>query len=144
MSFFIVTFYFFSWTFLLYWVHRLVHAVPLLKKIHWHHHKFAIQNKLKWHWSNLFLFNDDYTSTLDLWITEVIPTMLFSYITGQWWIFIFYYIWAAFFQENLEHSQIDYYPFTSGKWHMVHHKTANKNFGLFFPVWDKIFKTERT
>jgi sterol desaturase/sphingolipid hydroxylase (fatty acid hydroxylase superfamily) len=106
-----------------------------------HHHRFILHHTATWHWSNLFLFNDDWTSTLDLWITEVIPTLLFSLITGQWWISIFYYIWAAFIQEIVEHNEnFDIPVLTSGKWHLMHHR-GEINYGLFTPWWDMIFGT---
>lgn len=135
--------YFFSWTFVLYWIHRLGHKTPFVKKWHWDHHSFIVKNGAQgWHWNNLFLFNDTWTSTLDLYVTEVIPTLLFSWITGQWWIAVFYYIWAAFFQERLEHNKnIDVPVFTSGRWHLIHHRQSNKNYGLFLPVWDILFGT---
>ena len=89
------------------------------------------------------MFNDDWPSTIDLWITEVIPTVIFSWITGQWWITVFYYLWAAFLQEPLEHKRGLNLPLlTCGDWHLKHHIRPDKNFGLFFPVWDKIFGTE--
>ena len=135
--------YFLAWTFCLYWIHRIVHKVPYVKKWHWDHHNYIVRHGSKgWHWNNLFLFNDTWTSTLDLYVTEVMPTITFSWLTGQWWIFILYYIWAAFFQEMLEHNKnIDVPIFTSGKWHLIHHRHPNKNYGLFFPVWDMFFKT---
>ena len=134
--------YFLLWTLMLYWVHRFGHIIPIIREIHWNHHRYINVNNVKWHWNNLFLFNDTWTSTLDLWITEVIPTIIFSAITGQWWICIFYYLWAAFLQENLEHNlKIDVPIFTFGKWHRIHHRIPNKNFGLFFPQWDLIFGT---
>jgi sterol desaturase/sphingolipid hydroxylase (fatty acid hydroxylase superfamily) len=82
-------------------------------------------------------------STLDLWITEVIPTLVFSLITGQWWISVFYYVWAAFVQEIIEHNpKVDLYPFlTSGKWHLIHHHNTSVNYGLFIPTWDILFGT---
>jgi sterol desaturase/sphingolipid hydroxylase (fatty acid hydroxylase superfamily) len=133
--------YFFLWTLLLYWVHRISHLTPVIRLIHLHHHKFILTHSTKWHWSNLFLFNDDWTSTLDLWITEVIPTLLFSLITDQWWISIFYYIWAAFIQETIEHDEYFNLPgLTSGKWHLMHHR-KEINYGLFTPQWDMIFGT---
>lgn len=136
--------HFLAWTFLLYILHRIVHKFPVLKKIHADHHGYINNNSTKWHWSNLFLYNDTWTSTLDLWITEVIPTLVFSYLTGHWWITVFYYLWAAFLQESLEHNKkINLYPLTFGKWHLVHHKYPKSNFGLFFPFWDKLFSTER-
>jgi sterol desaturase/sphingolipid hydroxylase (fatty acid hydroxylase superfamily) len=74
-------------------------------------------------------------------MTEVIPTVLFSFITGQWWIAILYYIWAALLQESIEHNaRVNIPILTSGKWHLIHHKN-DLNYGLFVPVWDIIFRT---
>jgi sterol desaturase/sphingolipid hydroxylase (fatty acid hydroxylase superfamily) len=142
-------FHFFAWTLLLYWIHRVGHRVPFIQKFHREHHKFISANvKVNqppndWHWSNLFLFNDNWNSTIDLWLTEVIPTIVYSWMTGQWWISVFYYIWAAFIQERVEHNpNVDIYPFlTSGQSHLVHHRNPEKNYGLFFPIWDKMFGT---
>jgi Delta7-sterol 5-desaturase len=135
--------YFFTWTFLLYWLHRLAHVSPVFKRFHRHHHVYVNKFGTGWHWNNLFLFNDDWPSTLDLWITEVVPTFVFCLITGQWWIMIFYYFWAAFIQEELEHRKnLNLYPLTFGSWHLRHHSRPDKNYGLFFPLWDKIFGTE--
>lgn len=137
--------HFLAWTLMLYIVHRISHTVSILKKLHLDHHKCVSTNKhlAKWHWSNLMLFTDTWTSSVDLWITEIIPTIVFSYITGAWWISIFYYLWAAFLQESLEHKRaLNVYPLTAGQWHLVHHRRPNKNFGLFIPIWDKLFKTE--
>ena len=127
--------FFLIWTLCLYWIHRLAHRIPYIKKWHFNHHAYIIQNGSPgWHWNNLFLYNDTWTSTLDLYLTEVIPTILFSMITGQWWISIFYYIWAAFLQETLEHNNnIDLPLLTTGRWHLIHHSLPNKNYGLFFP-----------
>lgn len=145
-------FYFFVWTFLLYIIHVSVHHIPFLKSIHSDHHCFILKksnkfywtsNPTKWHWSNIFLFNDTWISTVDLWITEVIPTFLFAAVTDQWWIFYFYYIWAAFIQEIIEHNpDVNWYPFTSGRWHLTHHRNWKKNYGLFHPLWDRLFRTE--
>jgi sterol desaturase/sphingolipid hydroxylase (fatty acid hydroxylase superfamily) len=141
-------FYFLCWTLMLYVIHRLVHMFSIFNKIHLDHHAYISKKinageSMKWHWSNLFLFNDTWLSTLDLWITEVVPTIVFSLITGQWWIFAFYYIWAAFIQESIEHNPIiNLYPLTSGRWHLKHHQNCKKNYGLFHPLWDKLFKTE--
>jgi sterol desaturase/sphingolipid hydroxylase (fatty acid hydroxylase superfamily) len=106
------------------------------------HHAYVNTHETGWHWSNLFLFNDTWTSTLDLWITEVVPTIIFSAVTGQWWLCAFYYVWAAFIQEPLEHNNSINIPFlTHGRWHLIHHKNVKQNFGLFFPVWDVMFGT---
>lgn len=135
--------WFFPWTLMLYLIHRLVHCAPVFKNIHLQHHRHINFNQTGWHYNNLFLFNDTWTCTLDLWITEVFPTIIFSAITNQWWLCVFYYVWAAFFQEDLEHNtNVDVSFFTFGRWHMCHHKNSTKNFGLFFSVWDVVFKTE--
>ena len=135
--------YFFSWTFVLYWIHRIGHKNPYIKKYHWDHHSYIIRHgDLKWEWANLFLYNDTWKSTVDLYVTEVIPTVIFSWITGQWWIFIFYYIWASTLQVVFEHKRKFNLPFfTSGEWHLIHHRHPNKNYGLFLPVWHIVFGT---
>lgn len=134
--------YFLSWTLMLYVIHRLAHAVPYVRRWHLDHHSYVNKHVTAWHWSNLFLYNDTWISTLDLWITEVIPTIVFSAVTGQWWILIFYYFWAALIQETIEHNKQVNIPFlTHGQWHLVHHSNVKYNFGLFFPLWDVIFKT---
>ena len=135
--------YFLLWTLMLYWIHRAAHKIPVINSIHLHHHKFILSHPTKWHWNNLLLFNDDWTSTADLWITEVIPTLIFSIVTGQYWILIFYYVWAAFIQESIEHNpKINIPMITSGRWHLLHHRSSY-NYGLFFPIWDILFKTNR-
>jgi sterol desaturase/sphingolipid hydroxylase (fatty acid hydroxylase superfamily) len=133
--------YFLTWTLILYWIHRAGHIIPMIKFFHMEHHRYIINNKTCWHWSNLLLFNDNKNSTIDLWITEVIPTLLFSLITGQWWISVFYYIWAAFIQESVEHNpNVDLPLLSSGQWHLIHHR-SKYNYGLFIPIWDIIFNT---
>lgn len=143
-----IAFYFCLWTFILYWIHRVAHQLSFLKKYHVDHHQFILK-KFKenctppgWHWNNLLLFNDTWNSTIDLWLTEVFPTILFSLITGQWWVIIFYYLWAAFIQETIEHNpNFDFIMWSSGKWHLLHHTKGTKNYGLFFPIWDIVFKS---
>lgn len=135
---------FFLWTLVIYWCHRLAHVLPVLKKFHADHHNQVSNNTYQGlNWKNVFLYFDSPKSTADQWCTEVIPTLVFCYFTGQWWIMGFYYIWAAFIQEAIEHnSNFNYYPLlTSGKWHLLHHEDNNKNFGVFFPIWDLLFDT---
>ena len=138
--------YFLSWTLLIYCMHVAVHKynIPYVKLWHNDHHKQVTLNKVVgWHWNNLFLFNDTWKSTFDLWFTEVIPTLLFCFLTQQWWLFIAYYLWAAFIQEAIEHNKnFNIYPFlTSGKWHLIHHIQPKCNYGVFFPIWDILFRT---
>jgi|APCry1669189665_1035243.scaffolds.fasta_scaffold11638_4 sterol desaturase/sphingolipid hydroxylase (fatty acid hydroxylase superfamily) len=132
-----------GWTLYLYLIHRLVHIIPMFKRIHLHHHRYALSTKIKWHWSNLFLFNDNWIGTLDFWFTEVIPNIFFCYFFNVWWLFLLFWIYAGIIQERLEHdSKIDFPLFTAGKWHLLHHRMYNCNFGLYITLWDKIFQTE--
>jgi sterol desaturase/sphingolipid hydroxylase (fatty acid hydroxylase superfamily) len=134
------------WTFCLYVSHRGAHHIPIIRDIHQRHHHFIrTHNTPTWSWNNLLLFNDNWISTLDWWLTEVIPTILFCLMTQQWWIAIFHYIYSATIQEQIEHNpNFSMYPWlSSGKWHLYHHLNDNtKNFGPFIIIWDKIFKTE--
>lgn len=135
--------YFLLWTMVIYWSHRMAHVIPHLKKIHFAHHKHITNSKSpKWHWSNLFFFQDNVMSSFDVILFELVPTILFCMITGEWWILVFYYMWSAFIQENIEHNpNFNIYPLlTSGKWHLLHHK-SNCNYGLLVPFWDIFFGT---
>lgn len=135
-------FIFFAWTLLLYIVHRLCHSIPFLKQIHLYHHEYVNDGQPQWMWQNIFLWSDDWGSTADLWVTEVVPTILFCAITGQWWIFLLYWVWTGFIQEWIEHNPRFNIPFLSaGKFHLQHHKNYNVNYSLFFPVWDWILGT---
>jgi lathosterol oxidase len=135
---------FFLWTLMLYGTHRLAHIVPGIKEIHWDHHKHVTMGEIKgWHWSNFFLWNDSWLSTVDLWILEVIPTLIFCYVFNCWWLFVLYWLWGALIQEAIEHNpKVNLYPWcSSGQWHLHHHHHPNKNFGVFTPLWDKLFGT---
>jgi len=138
--------YFVGWTFMLYWVHRIIHVLPVLRDIHLQHHVYINKhNASRWHWNNLFLFNDTWICTLDVWLTDVIPTLIFSAVTGAWWIFVFYYFWAALVQEKIEHNpRVNLYPIIgSGSWHLVHHRSSRNNYGLFVIFWDIVFGTNQ-
>ena len=137
-------FFFFLWTLLMYGMHRVMHSSKLLGYFHIQHHKVINNKETKWHWNNVLLYNDDMKSTIDLWITDVAPTLIFCYFTGQWWIFFVYYFYAAFFQENIEHSfNVNIPLISSGRWHLTHHKDSRYNYGFVFTFWDKLFKTEK-
>ena len=86
---------FISWNMLIYWLHRLVHTIyiPFVHEWHMDHHRQVTQDAL-WglHWSNVFLYNDTWKSTFDLWAIEIIPTLIFCWLTGHWWLFIIFYI----------------------------------------------------
>jgi sterol desaturase/sphingolipid hydroxylase (fatty acid hydroxylase superfamily) len=135
--------FFILWNFMIYCNHRLAHILPFYY-LHDEHHRLVKTNSESGpNWKNYFLYLDNLKVTLDNWIIEVIPTLIFSYITGYWIFSVFHYIWTAFLQEHLEHNpKLNLYPFTFGKWHMMHHSNYNCNYGLLIPIWDRIFGTE--
>ena len=50
-------FYFFFWTFMIYWMHRIVHVIPMVNKIHGDHHKQVSDSTIRGlHWTNIFLY----------------------------------------------------------------------------------------
>ena len=132
---------FMYWTLLVYWLHRLVHVLGWQAHIDHHHQVDA--SAVGFHWTNMFLFFDSWRSTLDQWFTEVGPVLLVSWLWGTWVLAFAYYVWAAFIQEHVEHDpKFDWYPWlTSGRWHLKHHKYPGCNFGVFHPLWDKLFGT---
>jgi sterol desaturase/sphingolipid hydroxylase (fatty acid hydroxylase superfamily) len=141
-----------SWSFVMYWAHRAAHSLPTLRRWHNDHHAYVLKtvlrshpNVMTWEWNNIFLFNNTWRSTVDFWITDVIPTLLFVLVTGQVWFGVIYYLYCAFLQESLEHNpKFEMYPFVPGAWHLEHHKHGNQNFGVWFPIWDIVFKTHQT
>ena len=135
--------FFTLWTLMLYGMHRLAHIAPLLKQYHLEHHRYVTEENTGWNWRNLFLYIDNFETTADQWLLEVIPTLIFSAITGQWWIAVFYYFWASIFQEIVEHNpKFDLFPIlTSGKWHLQHHIDSSKNYGVLTFIWDWLFGT---
>lgn len=130
---------------MVYWIHRITHMNEFLNSFHKRHHENVTSEIVgqSWDWKQIFIWIDDLESTIDQWLMEVIPTIIFCWVFNQWWLLVFYWIWAAFVQERVEHnSKLNLYPFiTSGRWHLVHHKEHEKNFGVFFPIWDIVFGT---
>jgi sterol desaturase/sphingolipid hydroxylase (fatty acid hydroxylase superfamily) len=117
-----------------------------MRRYHMDHHKQVTNQTIQGlSWKNALLWFDSKESTIDQWLTEVIPTIIIGSITGHWWLMLAYYIWAAFIQEAVEHNvKINLYPFiTSGKWHLIHHDNPNKNYGVFVPIWDIVFSTRK-
>ena len=137
---------FLVWTFTIYWMQRLANVWSFMRKYHVDHHKQVTQATIQGlNWRNALLWFDSWESTVDQWLTEVIPTIIISCVTGHYWLLFAYYIWAGFIQEAVEHNKrINLYPFlTSGKWHLIHHEFPNKNYGVFIPLWDIVFRTRK-
>jgi len=133
---------FLAWTLILYYVHRISHIVPFLKKIHLHHHNVVNSGQPHWEWQNIFLWSTDFGETKDLWVTEGIPTLIFCIVTGHWWIFIWWWIWTGLIAERIDHNPNFNVPFlVAGRFHLHHHKNYKVNYSHFFSLWDWVLGT---
>jgi len=129
--------------FLIYWEHRIQHAIPWLRhNIHCVHHKYTTVFSWAGGWvhpiEDLFVVA---TQTVGpLWLVPCHPL--------SFWIFVT--LWVIFLVE--EHSGHDVWwsphkliPFSMGGGaapHDIHHSPlTTKNFGFVFCIWDQIFGT---
>ena len=137
--------FFILWSLSVYLMHRLVHGVRGLGRWHARHHAVVAAGRQGWHWNNLLLFNDDWPSTADLWMTEIAPALGCAWLTQAYWPLLAYYLYAALLQERLEHNpRFSLYPWlTAGAWHVAHHRDPRVNFGFLTPAWDILFGTAK-
>lgn len=138
---------FLLWLLLIYGMHRASHKFEFLKYYHNDHHKRIYTGEYDGSFKlrHLLLIIDSKESIIDQWLTEVIPTIIFCLIFNCWWLLLFYYIYAAILSESFKHNKnFNWYPvIISGRWHLIHHKNPTKNYGIIFPIWDKILGTEQ-
>ncbi len=136
-----------------YWLHRFLHTIPFLWKVHKVHHSAKVLNPLTFyriHPIENILFGFRYSLVIGL------VTGVFIYLFGakiglvevvgvNIFVFVFSFVGA-----NLRHSHIALaYPrwlesiFISPKQHQMHHsiKYTHRNFGGALAIWDKIFGT---
>ena len=136
--------YFLIWTLVIYWTHKAAHSFEWLWQFHQAHHEVEYNGELEFSWWNLVGWFNDWRSTLDQWITEVIPTGVFILIFPDAWpIAIFYYIDGFVLAEGLtDHNpRIDVPGLSMGRYHLLHHKNPNVNYDLYFRIWDRLFGT---
>lgn len=151
-------FCFLLWTLISYALHRLAHTKsrynPLFK-IHLAHHKAEYGKeenyKFKWPgWRSFVLWFDDLKSSLDVWITLILPAVLVSLLfpTTHFAVLIFVYFYEVFLSEhNLDHNP-EITGFVTrvlaiGQYHLTHHHYPKYNYGLYLTIWDIVFVTTR-
>ena len=139
-----------------YWLHRLMHVIPVLWRFHRVHHSAEVLNPLTFyrvHPLENFLFGFRYAL-----VTGVV-TAVFIYFFGAGIraieflganVLVFTF---SIIGSNLRHSHIPVgYPKWLEKWlvspyqHQLHHSTRylHRNFGSFLSIWDRMFKTLTT
>jgi sterol desaturase/sphingolipid hydroxylase (fatty acid hydroxylase superfamily) len=127
--------------FLGYWSHRLRHRFDVLWNFHAIHHS---QRELNFFTQNRF---HDVDIVIDLTI-RTLPLL----ILNAGWTVIGVYAVISLAHFRLYHSNIrsDYgvlrYVLVTPQSHRIHHgrdpRHLNRNFGVFFSIWDRIFGTQ--
>lgn len=149
-------FSFLLWSLFSYSIHRAAHIKskynPLFK-IHLAHHKAQYGKekdyRFKWPgWKAYFLWFDDLASSLDVWITLILPAILVSLVFPQshFTVLALVYLYEVFLSEhNLDHNPEIDGPITHilavGQFHLTHHHYPKYNYGLYLTLWDLVFVT---
>lgn len=129
-----------AFDFLIYWVHRLQHAVLPLWAFHSVHHT---QTQLTFLSANRIHFVEQ----LYVGLLLMIPALLLGVPQPLW----FPLLAVQTFSEAMQHAQLNWTFGRAGRlivspaFHAVHHSTDdreyNGNYGLVFSVWDAAFGT---
>ena len=152
-----LAFWFLTWTFCEYWMHRIMHInnpYNFLHYIHQYHHKIPIEivtsHEYRWpKFSYIFFWFENLNETLEIIIGETIPALVIYFIDYECglMILIFHYFYELIATDSLlEHNpNISYKPIIQclaiGQFHLEHHRKRNKNFGFTITLWDHIFGT---
>jgi lathosterol oxidase len=124
--------------FYFYWMHRILHHKYFYKRFHQTHHLSTNPTPLA-----SFCFHPVEAILEFIWIFPVVflvPVNRYLLIT---------YAIISFLNNVKGHLGIDIFPshlntiINSSKHHSLHHKNFTSNFGLYFLIWDKFFKTEK-
>lgn len=136
-----------------YWLHKLMHSIPILWEFHKVHHSAKVLTPITFyriHPVENLLFGFRYA--LSIGIVSGIFLYFFGAMLGIIDILgvnIFLFIFSLL-GSNLRHSHIKIkYPyileniFISPYQHQIHHSTKyyNKNYGGYLAIWDKLFGT---
>jgi sterol desaturase/sphingolipid hydroxylase (fatty acid hydroxylase superfamily) len=126
---------------ILYWVHRLQHAIPALWAFHAVHHSQEQLNTLTQYRRH----------PLEMLYAQVAMFVVFVPVLGipmRTWIALYAVLVAL---QALQHAELNWrfgrlYSFVvSPVFHGIHHSTdpahANRNFGAMFSFWDYLFGT---
>jgi sterol desaturase/sphingolipid hydroxylase (fatty acid hydroxylase superfamily) len=120
-----------------YWVHRVIHRTPTMKKLlHLHHHIESI------YLIPLDSFNETLAETiLYQSLIFIIPLMFIHLSFAEFMVASF----IIFVHQLYTHSDTSCrFPiplFISSKYHKLHHTVGNGNYSLFFPIWDNFMGT---
>lgn len=136
-----------------YWLHRLMHTIPLLWEFHKIHHSAKVLTPATFyrvHFVENLLFGFRYSLSIGF-VTGVFIYFFGAMIDIYMVIGVNVVLFAfSLLGSNLRHSHV---PISYGKFlekwfispkqHQVHHskKYFNKNYGGYIAIWDRIFGT---
>lgn len=117
-------------TFIEYWLHRVVLHRWFFKATHERHHT---------HPKEYVVFPIWYLPPIFLAFYFVLPLAVFAgFIVGYCW-FLYWHHW-------LHHIDLKRWPRPVQRyatWHLGHHQRDDYNFGIVVPIWDFLFGTNR-
>ena len=137
--------YFLLWTLVIYVMHRVAHKAPFLWYFHRHHHQVSYRGEWEFSWWNTLGWFNDWYSTIDQWLLEVIPTIaLITAFPDAWPIGVYYYIDGFCLAEGItDHNPRICIPgLAMGRYHLRHHANLSVNFDQFTHFWDWVFGTK--
>lgn len=137
--------YFLLWTGLLYGLHCLAHRSAFLWRFHRAHHQVKYDGSFEFSWRNLIGFYNDWPSTIDQWLLEILPTLsLILLFPRAWPIGILYFIDNIFAEGITDHNPRIRPPFLAmGRYHLAHHRDPQVNLDGFTQFWDWVFGTRK-
>lgn len=118
---------FLLWTFVEYWVHRGV-----LHRWFWHgtHERHHLEP-------------EEFVENIWWYTPALFVVLWFVFPPSLWAGFAAGYVWFLTMHHRLHHVRL--WPgsrlYSRAKWHGLHHKYANCNYGITTSVWDVVFRT---
>ena len=130
--------------FLIYWEHRLMHAVPYLRRnIHSIHHTYG--TVFSWAGGVVHPLEDAVVI-----LCQIAPILAIRPHPIVYWLFSAFWV-VCLVDEHSGHdvwwSPYQILPFTGcpigggGAPHDIHHYKPTQNFGFLFTIWDRCFDT---
>jgi sterol desaturase/sphingolipid hydroxylase (fatty acid hydroxylase superfamily) len=132
----LIVFYFLVIDAIYYWVHRLSHRIPFIKRaMHNTHHDVY----------NLLPIDFLHVSVVEYilyFVTTMCFPLLFIHVSIVEYLFI---VTIILFHQIYTHSEENkpfFLPgFIDSKYHKYHHQIGQGNYSIFFPLWDNYMKT---
>lgn len=127
--------------FVLWFQHLLKHEIPFLWRFHAIHHSQRQLNLL----TDSRIHPVDYILLL---FFSVLTFCVMGIALNHYLLFNFYLVWyVRFYHANLRMNfGVLRYLFVTPQSHRIHHsidpKHLNKNYGILFSIWDRLFSTQ--